>query len=356
MTGRLTEPQEPVAQLTPPNFFPHHLLPPINKQAADRPHAGGAICKVYPHGIEFIDHVAAMHGYALVLGAMLLAGSLFMLHTALLIELDWGVAAAALLLIWCWFLLRVDLVGFRYRPVLFDRANRKVHVFSEKSGPGLHWLKLWGKVAYRVSSYDWDCIRGEVIGIRVAGGVGGLPRQEYGLNLAVTDAPGSQTALMRFGVGTTSAYDGGAIIVARWEHIRRYMQQDGPPIASGDSLFLDNSRESLWAAITWMQPLLGPGAKESWTGESFNGAWFLTIPFGLLTMTLLPASVIAGLLRYVGQFAKAEPRWPRQIQESVGAPLSVEEIEVLQYGKRSNWTRQRKAAKLARQQGKSKVV
>jgi len=30
----------------------------------------------------------------------------------------------------------------------------------------------------------------------------------------------------------------------------------------------------------------------------------------------------------------------------------VEEIEVLQYGKRSNWTQQRKAAKLARQQAK----
>lgn len=68
MTGRLTEPQEPVEQLKPPNFFPHHLLPPIHKQAADRPHAGGAICKVYPHGIEFIDHVVAIYGYALVFG------------------------------------------------------------------------------------------------------------------------------------------------------------------------------------------------------------------------------------------------------------------------------------------------
>lgn len=77
-----------------------------------------------------------------------------------------------------------------------------------------------------------------------------------------------------------------------------------------------------------MQPLLGPGAKENWIDESFNGTWFLTNPFGLLTMTLLPASVIAGLLRYVAQLAKAEPRWPRQILESVGAPLSVEEIEV----------------------------
>jgi hypothetical protein len=76
---------------------------PAFKQAADRPRAGGAICKVYPHGIEFIDHVSAIYGYALVIGApsfVFLAWDIY--DTWQKYRFDWMTAIAAFLMIGAW--------------------------------------------------------------------------------------------------------------------------------------------------------------------------------------------------------------------------------------------------------------
>ena len=62
--------------------------------------------------------------------------------------------------------------------------------------------------------------------------------------------------LARFGVGLTSSWNAD-FMVQRWEHIRRYMRGEGPPLANGDTLFKDTSLTSLWAALTFGQPLLG---------------------------------------------------------------------------------------------------
>jgi hypothetical protein len=54
----------------------------------------------------------------------------------------------------------------------------------------------------------------------------------------------------------------------RWEHITRYMDEEGPPLGPGDALYKDESLVTLWPALTFLQPLLGPGSAAYWTGRA----------------------------------------------------------------------------------------
>lgn len=318
--------------LEPANERPATLLPPLHVTAGSTTSAGGAIRAVYAHGIEFIDQMGTIGGMLagfMWSGALLWAGMLvwtirevpdfYLLHSVL-----------GLAFVLCLGLGRADSVGFRYEPVLFNKALQKVHVFSDLGG---RWWEIWkpfGGTSFRIDTYDWACARGEVAEVLVMGGAS-MPRKEYVLTLAITDRPGSDKVVARFGVGPTTGYDRGAAQVARWEHIRRYMKNEGPAVTPGDTLFVDASRDHWISALTFGQPLLGPGSKVWWTGEGWHGAWFVTIPFGVAFLFLLPLTVPFSLIRWAVQRFKSEPRWPAEILSSVGGA-----IDPSQFGVRPN--------------------
>lgn len=284
--------------------------------------AAGSIRAVYAHGIEFIDQMSTIGG--------MFAGFVWTFALALLWLFFWSLTYLSsfhfmlvmplLMAILCLGLGRADSVGYRYEPVLFNKALQKIHVFTDM---GANWWEFWkpfGGTSFRIDTFDWACARGEVAEVLVMGGVG-VPRKEYALTMAITDTPGSNTVVARFGVGFTMGYDGGATQIARWEHIRRYMRNEGPALGPGDSLYVDPSREHWVGAFTFGQPLLGPGSKIWWTGEGWHGAWFITIPVGLAFLFLLPLTMPFSLIRWMVQKLKPVPRWPAEILASVGGAV-----------------------------------
>jgi hypothetical protein len=309
----------PPDYLAPPNERPAALLPPLDRSASDTPNSGGSIRAVYANGIELIDQLATIDG--MFAGAMWTGSFGFI---AILVYLAHDTPGAwfffsplVLLALFGVFLGRADSVGWRYQPVLFDKDAQKVHVFTDLGSP---WWEVWrlvGGTRCRVDSFDWACARGEVAEVVVMGGAN-LPRKEYALTLAITDAPGSRDVIARFGVGFTAGYDDGQTQVARWEHIRRYMRGEGPALTPGDALYIDDSKEHWIGAFTSGQPLLGPGSKIWWTGEGLHGAWFLTIPFGLAFLVILPLTLPYSLIRWTVRRFKGTPRWPTDILASVG--------------------------------------
>ncbi len=301
--------------LEPPNPHPHTVIPTSNKSSGTGASAHGSIHAIYENGIVFIDDAGAMEGYLTILFGM--GGGVAVWMSAGFISVsgfDFLTILMLLVVVVCVLVVRADTIAFRYQPVLFDRAADKVHVFVAEP---LTWWKLWQlKPPSHIQSFDWSCIRGEVAEFVVIGG-GGVPRKNYNLICAVVEKPGSRKVVARFGAGMSSVWSGNAMF-QRWEHIRRYMREKGPALGTGDFLYKDESTFKLWPALTFLQPLLGPGSGIYWTGAALGGMWFFTIPFGILSLMFLPFTAVAGMLRLTSHHLKYEPRWPKEILASVG--------------------------------------
>ena len=322
-------------KLEPPNAHPHVVLPPLDQPASHRAHAHGAIHKIYPHGIQFIDQMAEAEGIMAMVcggGALIFSWLFWKSATesyAAIGSITWFDYSALFFAVFSLFFARLDFIGYRYQPVLFNRAAGKVHVFLDEGTAFWEFWRWFGMTRHSIHSYDWSCVRAEVAELTVLGS-NDLPRKETLLMLAFTESPGSNRVTARVGVGYTDAYVGTEAAEQRFEHIRRFMRHDGPPVVPGDHLYENQSKLSLWGALTWGQPLIGPGSGGYWTGAAVNGAWFLSIPFGVLCFTVLPLTVPGGLLRALSHWSKAEPKWPAEILASVGgASLGASELAEL---------------------------
>ena len=309
-------------KLDPPNEQKHVVLPDPAHSVSKVARSHGSIVKAYANAISFIDHMGAMEGYMTIVGGFgfLMAATYFSLTIS-----DgylWFTIIMAIGAIVCLLIIRSDAIAYRYQPVIFNRVTQKIHVFIDE---GIWSGKLWQFISpSRIESWDWACARAEVVEFITLGG-GSVPRTNYALICVVTDVPGSHIAIARFGVGISSAYESESM-VQRWEHIRRFMNGTGPHLADGELLYRDESTTSLWGALTWGQPLLGPGSKIFWTGQALHGMWFLTIPGGAFFLILLPITMLAGLMRWISHVAKSEPTWPHEILETLGAEASPSEL------------------------------
>lgn len=306
-------------RLDPPNPLPHIVLPTAQHTVSYGTSTHGCVHAVYKNGISLIDEPGAMTGFLAIMASGGGALSGWMLGYTVAHEGPSGFALFFVPFVLLAVLaLRTDLLGHRYEPVLFDRATRKVHLFvSERP----RWWQLWKWWARsRVDSFDWACIRAEVVEIAQVGGAG-VPRKDYALTLAVVEAPDSPKVRARFGVGLGNPW-GTEPVLMLWEHLRRFMSGDGPHLAPGDKLYVDRT-ETLWQGLGFMQPLLMPGARGWITGSDFSGAWWFTAPLAVFFLVALPFTAVCGFIRWLAIKARREPRWPAAILASVGSAAEM---------------------------------
>ncbi|RAM66264.1 hypothetical protein RB25_01070 [Herbaspirillum rubrisubalbicans] len=296
------------------------LLPPHSLSVSRTPHTGGSVMEAYPHGLACADQIAGGLGMAAF-------GALFMGLPILLVGIQgfpWlfsqigqgglgSVFAFGLsfcLFVFCvlmvWFLIRWDITGYRYAPVLFDRAAGKVHVFFDQTLL-FRWLPLWGGGKYQIQTYDWSCIRGQVTRSRVV--TGNVAQELASLSCVVVQSPQDPTVVAQFEVGGSTNALAVQLLLDRWEHVRRFMEHEGPLFVQDDGPYVPPATQSLWGALCWGQPLIGPGRHAPSVGmvlaQMFTAffVWF-TIPFGLV-----------GWLCF---HIKDKPKWPAEILASVG--------------------------------------
>lgn len=212
--------------------------------------------------------------------------------------------------------IQVDWIGFRHHPVLMNRATGKVHAFESGLLPWWQWgWNLWGRPPHKVQTYDWDCIRGEIVQVSIF--TGQIVRREQGLVFAVTESPGSHKVVERFGVGTMDGYgliDG---LLSRWEFIRAFMRNEGPLWRPGDGLY-EEEAEGFWESLLFLQPaywlVTDPSSRREWWN------W----PLAVLMVIGLPLTAYIGLMRYLSGRFKREPVWPKEVLESLGGPPLTE--------------------------------
>ncbi|BEV14972.1 hypothetical protein HBDW_17600 [Herbaspirillum sp. DW155] len=302
------------------------LLPPHSLSVSRTPNTSGSVIEAYPHGLAYTDQIAGIVGaMAFMALFMFLPAFLLMCHLLISIHqngnLGIGIQLLGVVMLLfggtiLYFSFRWDITGYRYAPVLFDRAAGKVHVFFDQTLL-FRWLPLWGGGKYEIQTYDWSCIRGQVTRSRVF--TGNTAQELASLSCVVVRGPQDPTVVAQFEVGGSTNALAVQLLLDRWEHVRRFMEHEGPLFVQDDGPYVPPATQSLWGALCWGQPLIGPGRHAPSVGmvlaQIFTAffIWF-TVPFGLV-----------GWLCF---HIKDKPKWPAEILASVGGnPLTGKDLE-----------------------------
>jgi len=293
------------------------LLPHFSKQATKKACGDNEVNAIYPHALEICGMNSSRKGMGVFWG--ITAGPFIVWQiylSATYLSTDFFFNFVFLLLLFpiavmTGIALRMDIFTYRDEPILLNRVTRKVHVFRVKR----NWRRPFSPWPLSIDTFDWDCVHAEIGGGVVPGTV---PLLRYRLYLSFTESPQSKRVVERFTLGFMSNLTGS--ITETWEHIRRYMQEDGPPLQAGERLRGDrhfSSRET-WGEVF---PFLMPNWKQAIAKHPI-----LTVG----CLVLFPMFFLFGLTAWIAGITSRDPHWPDDIlQAAGGAPLSDAEIAVL---------------------------
>lgn len=208
--------------------------------------------------------------------------------------------------------LRLELFQPIDQPTIFDRKHRKVYrVFSE-SQPG--WLGLFKPWPMRACEYDWDLIDAEHNASVLV--TGSMIRRDHTLIFIVRRSADDPTVIDSFNIGNSLFVIDEAVDSA-WEHIRRFMEENGPPLPPGASLPEPAPRKGLGARLLQVTPF----SRVYWDW------WRTELPTMLLAHAVLPFTVVfIGLWIFFGWLAikTARPiRWPAEVIAAVGPVVAA---------------------------------
>ncbi|UNE64547.1 DUF6708 domain-containing protein [Xanthomonas oryzae] len=215
---------------------------PENKRLSvhKEPSTSNALLNVYPHAIEigspmgseggrifgFIGMAASlgMSSFAVYFSFLMFKGGY--LFTSLIFS---AVAIAAI--VGLIFFGNATLFSPRDLPILLNRKNRTVSFFDYKQPHVLKFWSAWG--AGEVKTYSWDSLRARAYKWTVF--TGSAARESYHLNFLFDDPSNPHLCQEIVTAGPAGWWEDGSLWQL-YEHIRRYMEDDGPPIQAGESL------------------------------------------------------------------------------------------------------------------------
>jgi hypothetical protein len=105
-------------------------------------------------------------------------------------------------------------------------------------------------------------------------------------------------------------------VPAVWEHIRRFMEEDGPHLAPGEALVPFEKAPTFWRCMAATGPY-GANFKIWWramTGLMIVGFILFPITFPILTLL--------GVLNWLSHRTSTPIRWSPHVLEAVGPPTS----------------------------------
>lgn len=298
------------------------LLPPVRQSVSQTASSGGMVYKAFPHGLMYGDQLSLMNGGGIFVG-LLLAPVVWLGFDSGWIMFDPSRMNPLLVVVFILLTLTLlpvsllflagDFIGYRFNhSALFDRRAGKVHLFSDQSLPWKPWRCT-------LKSYDWDCVRAQVDTVSIFSGT--LARSEAGLRLLVMDQPGGQTVVDELVLGVNVPAHHIQPLLDTWEHVRRFMQHEGPLFADEtDQPNPGLGRQSLWRSL-----MIFPALEVTSTIDLFKFGWQEKSPLtlfmaciGVILLPAMPLLALFGLPSWLSGLAKREPKWPPEILASVG--------------------------------------
>ncbi|MCW0368530.1 hypothetical protein NB699_003513 [Xanthomonas sacchari] len=293
------------------------LLPPHSVPASRSPNSGGAVIEAFPHGLAYGSMMTLLVGF-LGFGAVAIGLPLTLMLASALGDANAftpALVGTSVLSVFVYFMLRFDLIGYRYAPTLFDRNAGKVHVFKDNTRLFSGWPLWGGGGQHEILSYDWACLRAQVVRFKTFTGT--VAQDNAALQMIVLAAPGDTRVVGQFGLGLTSSAIAVQPLLDTWEHIRRFMEHEGPLFVEGDGPNEALFEMRLARCIFFGQPFIGPGSAEHWKHPDLGA-----ILWQVIAIPLFPLTLLYGLIRWASFHIKSKPVWPPEVLASVGgAPL-----------------------------------
>lgn len=289
------------------------------QQAGETPQTLGQIGQIYPQAISYNVNLAGLRGLSLMAGVFTLGGMLFSVSLGWeMFEADYWllgpfVIAASILAGTTIFLWTVRLELFRPidEPTIFDRKNRKVYRIFCEAQPG--WTGLFKPWPMRAVEYDWDLIDAEHTATLVT--TGSTVRREHALVFIVRRSADDPTIIDSFNIGNSLIMVTDDAVDAVWEHIRRFMEENGPHLPPGETVTVAPPTRSLWQKLLDISPF----RRTYWEW------WREQLPLMLLAHVLFPVSIpFVSLWLFLGWLSEKTARpieWPPEVIEAIGPSI-----------------------------------
>lgn len=127
--------------------------------------------------------------------------------------------------------IRTTFFSIRDFPILFNKLSRTVTISKPRR---LSILKFWQPVVIdRMPTYSWEAVQARTY--KTLQMMGETSRESYSLTLLCTDIESPNEFKDFTYIGYVETWND-APLWRLWEHIRRYMEEDGPPLQPGETL------------------------------------------------------------------------------------------------------------------------
>lgn len=198
---------------------------------------------------------------------------------------------------------RLELFRPEDQPTIFDRKNRKVYRIYQHNQGG--WRTLLRRWPMKTVEYDWDLIDAEhEIAVTTTGS---SVTRLHALIFKVRRSGDDPTIVGEFSIGNSLGM-GETTVPALWEHIRRFMEEDGPHLPPGEEIREIDKPRTLWECMT------ASGAY----GSRFRLWWRehpVMMSFGLLFLpVVVPFLALLGICSWLGHKTSFPVEWPARLR------------------------------------------
>ncbi len=285
------------------------------KSASNRPIAMGWIKTNYAQAIEFTGSPQGLRGMLLLWGLFGAGIGFGFGFWRLEVELrEWPnffilfppmlIAFGLYMTVWT---TRLELFRPEDEPTLFDRQHRKVYRIFRETQPG--WRGLFKPWPLRAAEYDWDLIDVEHQAVLTT--TGSTVTRYHDLVFLVKRSVDDPTIIDSFTIGHPMEYVE-ATVPAVWEHIRRFMEANGPHLPPGERLAPATPPQTLWQSLAAVGPF-GASYQRWW--QDYMGFMIL---IHILFPVFIPFFVLWGFFNWLSYLTATRIEWPAAVKEAVG--------------------------------------
>ena len=205
------------------------------------------------------------------------------------------------------FTIRIEFFRPEDEPIIFDRKHRKVYRLFREVHPGV--IGLFKRWPIHAAEYEWDLIDAEHNAVLT--NTGSSVMRYHSLIFIVRKSETDPTIIDSFPIGNTVQL-GELSVGPVWEHIRRFMEVDGPHLPPGESLNLEKPPQTLWQSYTQVGPL-GPNYALTWKKMPL-----IMVFYHLLFPLFVPIFFFWGIFNWLSYKTATPITWPQEVLDAVG--------------------------------------